>query len=117
MSVDVFGRLLVDKKEIIKGPPGNGFELTNDGHFDIQNKKICHVADPVDPTDATNLKTLLEKIKDIRNIVWKLEKRINNIEEKMNIDFVFKIEDSIKTNRSNLKKDYLDSFSSKTNNE
>ena len=69
MSLDVFEQLLVDKKEIIQGPLGNGFELTNDGHFDIQNKKICHVADPVDATDATNLKTLLEKIKHIRNIV------------------------------------------------
>ena len=56
MSVDVFGRNL-GKTEGSRGPPGVGFKVTTDGHYDIENKKLCNVADPQQPNDAVNLKT------------------------------------------------------------
>lgn len=44
MSVDVFRRTLIRAKEVHQGPPGIGFSLTDDGHFDLENHKLCNVA-------------------------------------------------------------------------
>jgi len=35
-----------------KGDPGIGFNLTDDGNFDIDGKRLTDVADPVDKNDA-----------------------------------------------------------------
>lgn len=63
MSVDVFGRTLIDNKKVKKGPPGIGFLLTDDGNFNIDGKRLCNIASPEDSNDAINLnflKTFLE---------------------------------------------------------
>ena len=39
--------------EIVKGLPGVGFKLTDDGDYDIQNKKLRNVADPQANSDAS----------------------------------------------------------------
>ena len=39
--------------EIVKGLPGVGFKLTDDGDYDIQNKKLRNVASPQTNTDAS----------------------------------------------------------------
>ena len=39
--------------EIVKGLPGVGFKLTDDGDYDIQNKKLRNVASPQTNDDAT----------------------------------------------------------------
>ena len=39
--------------EIVKGLPGVGFKLTDDGDYDMQNKKLRNVASPQANTDAT----------------------------------------------------------------
>ena len=39
--------------EIVKGLPGVGFKLTDDGDYDIQNKKLRNVASPRTNNDAT----------------------------------------------------------------
>ena len=57
MSVDVFGRNL-GKTEGGRGPPGVGLKVTTDGHYDIENKKLCNVANPQQPNDVVNLETL-----------------------------------------------------------
>ena len=36
-----------------RGPPGVGFQLTDDGNFDIDGKRLTDVADPVNNKDAT----------------------------------------------------------------
>ena len=38
--------------EIVKGLPGVGFKLTDDGDYDIQNKKLRNVAEGTDNSDA-----------------------------------------------------------------
>src|SRR5262245_6296122 len=38
-----------------KGVPGVGFKLTNDGNFDLEDRKLVNVKDPTENTDATNL--------------------------------------------------------------
>ncbi|WP_139801414.1 hypothetical protein, partial [Vibrio cholerae] len=44
--------------EFLRGPPGEGFFLTQDGHYDLKKKRICNVADPVESEEAANLKTI-----------------------------------------------------------
>ena len=69
MSVDVFGRNL-GKTEGSRGPPGVGFKVTTDGHYDIENKKLCNVADPQQPNDVVNLETLRNIIQiEIRGMI------------------------------------------------
>ena len=61
MSVDVFGRVL-NKEKSVRGPPGIGFNLTETGDYNIENKLLRQVADAVDKYDAVNLNTLSEKL-------------------------------------------------------
>ena len=42
------------------GLPGIGFKLTDDGNFDIDEKRLTDVADSIDDGDAVNLKLLKE---------------------------------------------------------
>ena len=62
MSVDKFGRYSSSgNTQTIqgqKGPKGDGFNLTDDGDYDIQLKRICNVGMPTENGDAVNLSTL-----------------------------------------------------------
>lgn len=60
MSVDVFGRQLVQAKEVYRGPAGIGFAVTETGDFDIGEKLLCNVAEAKSDLDAVNLKLLNE---------------------------------------------------------
>lgn len=89
MSVDVFGRQLIQSKEVIRGPPGIGFSLTKESDFDIQNKRLCNVNAAVDPTDAVNLKALqaldskLQKqLKELKDSIEQLQKKFKDSFEK-----------------------------------
>ena len=42
--------------ESIHGLPGVGFKLTDDGDYDIDNKKLRNVADPQSNSDASTKK-------------------------------------------------------------
>ena len=42
------------------GLPGVGFKLTDDGNFDLDEKRLTDVADSIDEGDAVNLKVLKE---------------------------------------------------------
>lgn len=67
-SVDIFGRQLSKKRKYIldgqrrRGPPGEGFKFTTDGHYDIDGKKLCHIADAEDMNDAVSKKVALSMI-------------------------------------------------------
>ena len=82
MSVDAFGRTLKRSKGE-RGPPGVGYKLTSDGHYDIENRKLCNLADPSQSGDAVNLKilkTLIEsEIKDVFQITSSLREEIDNL--------------------------------------
>ena len=59
MSVDAFGRIFLKSKATTGGGPrGKGYKLTSDGNFDVENRKLCNVADPTQPADAVNLRVL-----------------------------------------------------------
>ncbi|WP_221935974.1 hypothetical protein, partial [Klebsiella pneumoniae] len=56
MTIDKFGRSLKSSSQkILQGPKGEGFKLTPEGDFDIKNKRLQNVGDPVDIKDAVNL--------------------------------------------------------------
>ncbi len=57
MSVDKFGRRS-GRKRLERGPKGEGFKLTPEGDYDIQNKRLRFLDDPVESQDGVNLKTL-----------------------------------------------------------
>lgn len=62
MSLDVFGRKLAGS-QASRGPPGIGFQLTEDGNFNLENKRLCNIAIPTQPNDAVSLlslKTILQ---------------------------------------------------------
>lgn len=56
MTVDKFGRRS-QRGRAIRGPKGEGFNLTPQGNYDMRNKRLENVDDPVDERDALNLKT------------------------------------------------------------
>lgn len=61
MSIDVFGRVLKQKSGAgARGPPGEGFQRTSNGDFDISHKRLCNVATPQEDLDAVNLYKLRE---------------------------------------------------------
>ena len=62
MAVDKFGRYSDESKSSAKGPKGEGFALTSDGNYDVKNKRLCNVADPVDSEDTVNLETLRKTV-------------------------------------------------------
>ncbi len=53
MSVDKFGRHEDSlHRKGLRGPPGQGFLLTEDGNYDMNNKLICNLGEPVLTNDA-----------------------------------------------------------------
>ena len=81
MSIDIFGRVLNQYeglKEIYKGSPGVGFDLTTDGHFNINNKRLTNIGPAVVSSDATNLQMVQELTKN-------LYERLDNIEGTLNV--------------------------------
>ncbi|XP_014295514.1 uncharacterized protein LOC103579935 [Microplitis demolitor] len=59
MSIDIFKRQSETKssKTGRRGPPGPGFKITDDGQFDIDNKRLCNIADPENFSDAIPLRS------------------------------------------------------------
>ena len=58
MNVDKFGRHESSvNREILRGPKGEGFRLTEDGNYDIGRKRLCNLDDAVEDTDSINLKS------------------------------------------------------------
>jgi hypothetical protein len=56
MSVDKFGRhqdFVLPPN--VRGPPGEGFYLTSQGHYDMKNKLVRNMGTPKADSDATNL--------------------------------------------------------------
>lgn len=57
MSIDLFGRRLGRRRL-----PTNTYKVTENGDYDIDNKRLCNVATPKHETDAANLKTVEEQV-------------------------------------------------------
>jgi len=69
MSIDVFGRVLTHKTSAgARGPPGEGFQRTPQGDFDISHKRLCNVATPQEDLDAVNLRSLKEIQRELESV-------------------------------------------------
>lgn len=68
----MFGRQL-DKSVLSRGPPGIGFKTTKDGHYDLEKKRLCNIADPEEDSDAISFNVLTAKS---HNIIELLRKEI-----------------------------------------
>lgn len=65
MSLDKFGRQgNITRGKVLRGPKGEGFNLTEDGNYDLKHKRLKFVSDPVDYEDVVNLKTLKSSTND-----------------------------------------------------
>lgn len=73
MSLDAFGRALTRFNGGQRGPRGEGYKLLPDGHFDLDNRKLCNLADPTHPSDAVTLR-ILNSLTD--NLTIQLQKII-----------------------------------------
>ena len=69
-----------------KGPPGIGFSLTADEHYNIRNKRLTNVCAPVEFSDATTKKFVTDLLKTkagttyINNELAALKKRVKVLE-------------------------------------
>lgn len=55
MSIDKFGRHRLKRLRGPKGPKGDGFDLTPEGDYDVQSKRLRHVHIPMENSDAVNM--------------------------------------------------------------
>ena len=69
-----------------KGPPGIGFSLTADEHYNIKDKRLTHVSAPVEYSDATTKKFVIDLLKTkagttyVNNELAALKKRVKVLE-------------------------------------
>lgn len=77
-GVDVFGRYLLGRNQSVRGVPGYGYKRTNDGDYDIDNKRLCNIADPIRNTDATSMNSVLKIVENYDLKVQEGLKRVHN---------------------------------------
>lgn len=84
MSVDVFGRQLVRKSVNrngipgSRGPPGKGFILTPNGQYDMNNKRLCNLAEPVEQNDAVSVKVMQSVVQQEVRLVYNVTSSMRN---------------------------------------
>jgi len=66
----------------MRGPPGEGFRQTPEGDYDITNKRLCHVAPPMDVHDAINLDYVEDLIQTV-STHNQMQRRLANLRQSM----------------------------------
>jgi len=110
-SVDIFGRQLSNKRkysiggksdgDAMRGPPGEGFKFTEDGNYDIAEKKLCHIADAQDMNDAVSKKVALSMIKNETNNLLRI---MQEDSEKYNTEVISKLTIKVNTLQESVEK-------------
>ena len=116
MSVDVFGRKL-GRTEATRGPPGIGYRLTDDGQYDVENKRLCNLAAPQLPNDAVNLVTVQRINFDIQLEMDDVDTRLRNDLHNLNVKIdngrdvvdteIMKVTNELKTLKDNVNLDII----------
>ena len=57
-GVDVFDRQLTKSVGGSRGPPGEGFKITLDGQYDMDNRRLCNLADLTSDSDAVSIRVM-----------------------------------------------------------
>ncbi|CAD6227386.1 GSCOCG00006156001-RA-CDS [Cotesia congregata] len=63
--IDIFGRPLHNDKSVQRGPAGRGFNVTSDGNYNIENKRLCNLGNPSNEHDAATYFHLTKIISNI----------------------------------------------------
>lgn len=97
MGLDVFGRALSAAHHAARGPPGIGINLTKDGHYDMQKKKIINVGNPENPCDCTPYGVMIERLKPVNEALnefekWRTEEQKKVDENAGKLDYIIKTE-------------------------
>ena len=57
-SVDEFGRQLTKSVGGSRSPLGEGFKITLDRQYDMDNRRLCNLADPTNDSDAISMRVM-----------------------------------------------------------
>ena len=68
-----------------RGPPGIGFELTKNGNFDIDGKRLTDVSQPTDGSDATT-KAYVDSENSKQDIAIADKASKNDLDTKLDLD-------------------------------
>lgn len=68
-TIDKFGRKRKWGGNVIRGPPGNGFKLTKDGHYDMQRKILKNTSEPIDKSDCVTVSYLEGEINGAKEVI------------------------------------------------
>lgn len=67
MTIDKFGRTATEREKIpLRGPPGEGFNLTESGDYDLRKKRVVNIAQPIDNFDAVSKQYVDSETKRIK---------------------------------------------------
>lgn len=92
MSIDVFGHALT-RNEKTKETIQSAFSLTREGAYDINNKRLSNVGNPINNNDAINLTRLNKEILKLDLRIAMLRDSINELHaEQQKLDTSFKAE-------------------------
>ena len=108
MSIDVFGRQFKRAEAVSLGPPGIGFKLTLDEQYDIENKKLCNVAEAQDTNDAVNLNLIQRMIQKEMQTIYDVTATLRN--EIMNNNVMIKNMENFTNNTTKVLKIDLESL-------
>lgn len=69
MSIDIFGRSLKNGVGVSgpPGPRGQGFKITTDGQYDIENRRLCNVDNPISVNDAATVQFVQKELSVMYN--------------------------------------------------
>lgn len=108
----MFGRQLTSRRGIkgiggspgSRGPPGNGFKITADGQYDIDNKRLCNVADPIEQNDAVTVRVMQSAVQQEIRLLYEITSSLRN-----SVDDHDTIMQALQSNFDDkLKKQYID---------
>jgi len=80
MTIDKFGRSSKSSNKDVKGPKGDGFNVTADGNYDMQEKRLTNLGLSVESRDAVTKEYVDSKLITLDNEGFNLRnKRMRNL--------------------------------------
>lgn len=81
-TIDKFGRRWnrAANIQVVRGPPGVGFKLDFNGHYDLEGKSLTNVLEPTNIGDATTKQYVDSKVFELRKSMSNIvNEKINNL--------------------------------------
>ena len=77
-SVDVFGRQLTRSVGGSRGPPGERFKITLNGQYDMDNRRLCNLADPTSNNDAVSMRVMQSTVQQEVRLTYAVTSSLRN---------------------------------------